>query len=63
MRKLVYFNGENYADVLDVVSGYVRCKNNTVKLHIFVPFKGDIVVSNNCYIINNNDNIEIVDHD
>jgi hypothetical protein len=60
MNKIVHFTGENFADVLEIVPGYVRCKRSGIlELHIFIPFVGDKSITNSCYIVNNNNIIQV----
>ena len=59
-NKFVHFNGENYEEVLTIVSGYIRCKKHEIELHVFNPLKGDIAIRRNCHIINSNNEIKII---
>lgn len=60
MKQVVHFTGDNYSDVLNIVPGYVRCNRHYLRLHIFIPMEGDIALTSDCYIINDNNKIEVV---
>lgn len=57
--KGVHFDGNNFEKVLELFPGYVSVKKNTMKLHIFIPFEGDITVKDTCFITSLNGKITI----
>lgn len=59
MKQIVRFDGDNFEDVLAIVPGYVRCKKCKIELHIFIPFVGDKTIRKDCFIILNDNKIEI----
>lgn len=58
--KLIHFTGDNYEEVLAVIPGYIRCKRYKIEFHIFVPFKGDLLIKKSCYIIITNNETKVV---
>lgn len=59
MNSFVKYIGDNYGEVLDFVTSYVRSDGKNVKLYVIVPFEGDVEVRKGDYILKQGNKISI----